>query len=146
MSFRTLYPDEAPMVKRKSSIDQFAGFFAVMEKGGWEPIVFDQLDGISCRAVKSHPTILSWSNDIGYIFRDGQCNYASDKFVYFDKNGIEQRLLPTCFGGEGEFYDEYVNKNSFVDFDNNSSLGTHSALRRRVGLSYALSDKTLPAE
>ena len=134
------------MAKRKSSIDQFRGFLSVMIKGGWAPIVFDQLDGISCETVKSHPVIISLSDDIGYIFPEAHCEYASDKFIYFDKNGVEQKLLPAIFGGTGEYYDEYIRKNSFVNFDADSSAGVHSTTRTRVGTSYVICDKTLPAE
>lgn len=140
-----LIASEKPMVKWHSSIDQFKDFFSVMTQGGWTPVVFDQLDGIKCTTVKTHPVIISFSDDIGYTFPEAHCHYASDKFVYFDKEGVEQRLLPSCFGGRGEFYDVYIKQNDFVNFDDDTSVGSHSSLRRRVGLGYALSDETLPA-
>ena len=140
-----LYPDENPMVKRHSSIDQFREFLSVMTKGGWTPIVFDQLDGIKCETIFSHPVILSFSNDIGYVFPEAHCSYASDKFVYFDKEGVEHKLLPECMGGKGEFFDFYTKGFNFVNFDG-SSVGTHNRLNLRVGLDYCLSDETLPAE
>ena len=140
-----LYPDEHPTVHRHSSIDQFRGFLSTMVKGGWAPIVFDQLDGITCETIFSHPVILSLGNDIGYIFPEAHCTYASDKFLYYDKEGVEQRLLPACFGGGGEFYDEFIKSNSFVNFDNDTSLGLHATKTLRTGLSYVVCDKTLPA-
>lgn len=140
-----LYPDEKPMVKRRSSIDQFREFLSVMTKGGWTPIVFDQLDGIKCETIFSHPVILSFNNDIGYVFPEAHCSYASDKFVYFDKEGVEHKLLPECMGGKGEFFDFYTKSFNFVNFDG-SSVGTHNRLNLRVGLDYVLSDETLPAE
>ena len=140
-----LYPDEKPMVKRLSSIDQFRDFLSVMTKGGWTPIVFDQLDGIKCETIFSHPVILSFNNDIGYVFPEAHCSYASDKFVYFDKEGVEHKLLPECMGGKGEFFDFYTKSFHFVNFDG-SSVGTHNRLNLRVGLDYVLSDETLPAE
>ena len=146
MSRPMLYPDEKPMVKRRSSIDQFRDFLSVMTKGGWTPIVFDQLDGITCETIKSHPVILSFGDDIGYVFPEAHCSYASDKFVYFDKDGVEHKLLPECMGGKGEFYDFYFKGLSFINFDNGTSVGTHSNAQLRVGLDYALSDETLPAE
>jgi len=145
MAREMLYPDENPMVKRHSSIDQFRDFLSVMTKGGWTPIVFDQLDGIKCETIFSHPVILSFSNDIGYVFPEAHCSYASDKFVYFDKEGVEHKLLPECMGGKGEFFDFYSKSFNFVNFDG-SSVGTHNRLNLRVGLDYALSDETLPAE
>ena len=140
-----LYPDEKPMVKRLSSIDQFRDFLSVMTKGGWTPIVFDQLDGIKCETIFSHPVILSFSNDIGYVFPEAHCSYASDKFVYFDKEGVEHKLLPECMGGKGEFFDFYNKSYSFVNFDG-GSVGVHNRNNLRVGLDYVLSDETLPAE
>ena len=141
-----LYPDEGnEQVHRHSSIDQFRGFLSTMVKGGWAPIVFDQLDGINCETIISHPVIISFGDDIGYIFPEAHCTYASDHFVYFDKEGVEQKLLPECFGGGGEFNDTFIKSNSFVNFSNDSSVGTHNLKRNRVGLSYVIADETLPA-
>ena len=140
-----LYPDEHDQVHRHSSIDQFRGFLSTMVKGGWAPIVFDQLDGINCETIISHPVILSFGGDIGYIFPEAHCTYASDHFVYFDKEGVEQKLLPECFGGGGEFYDTFIKSNSFVNFDDDSSVGVHNTKKLRTGLSYVLADENLPA-
>lgn len=145
MAFDILYPDESnEQVHRHSSIDQFRGFLSTMVKGGWAPIVFDQLDGINCETIISHPVIISFGDDIGYVFPEAHCSYASDKFVYFDKEGVEQRVLPECFGGGGEFYDKFIKSNSFINFDNDSSVGTHNQKQLRTGLSYVICDKTLP--
>lgn len=145
MAFDILYPTNDTQVHRHSSIDQFRGFLSTMVKGGWAPIVFDQLDGINCETIISHPVIISFGNDIGYVFPEAHCSYASDHFVYFDKEGVEQKLLPECFGGGGEFYDTFVKSNTFVNFDDDSSVGLHNTKRTRVGLSYVLADETLPA-
>lgn len=140
-----LYPDEnLDGAKRKSSIDQFKGFLSIMTKGGWAPIVFDQLDGIDCKGIKTHPVIISLSNDIGYVFPEARCTYASDKFIYFDKEKVEQLPLPECFGGNGEFYDTYVRKNTFINLDSDDSIGVHNSLQLRTGLSYILCDESLP--
>lgn len=140
-----LYPDE-PLngAKRKSSIDQFSKFLSVMKKGGWAPIVFEQLDGITCDRIKTHPVIISLSDDIGYVFPEAHCSYTSDKFVYFDKEGVEHLPLPDCFGGGGEFYDRYISKNTFINFDSDDSVGTHNRMHLRTGLDYVLCDETLP--
>lgn len=140
-----LYPDEQPQVHRHSSITQFRGFLSVDKKGGFAPIVFDQLDGITCDKIKSHPIIISFGDDLGYIFPEAHCTFASDKFIYYDKKGVEQRLLPECMGGKGEFYDCYVDKKSFLNYDSNDSLGVHNTKRLRSGLSYVTADNTLPA-
>lgn len=146
MAYPILYADEShEQVHRHSSIDQFRGFLSVMIKGGWAPIVFDQLDGITCETVKTHPVVISFGGDLGYVFPEAQCSYASDKFVVFDKEGVEQKLLPECFGEGGEFYDTFVKSNSFLNFDDDTSLGVHNLKRTRVGLSYVVADETLPA-
>lgn len=140
-----LYPTDDAQVHRHSSIDQFRGFLSTMVKGGWAPIVFDQLDGINCETIISHPVIISFGNDVGYVFPEAHCSYASDHFVYFDKEGVGQKLLPECFGGGGEFYQEYVRKNTFVNFDSDDSVGVHNRKELRVGLDFCLADKSLPA-
>lgn len=149
MAYSMLYPDEElDGAKRKSSIDQFQNFLSVYEKGGWAPIVFEQLDGIGkCSGIKSHPVIISLSDDIGYIFPEAHCSYTSDKFIHFDKEAVEQKPLPSCFGGRGEWYQEYVRKDTFINFDGadgGSSVGTHNQTTLRVGLDYVKADETLP--
>ena len=138
-----LYPVEDAQVRRYSSIDQFGQFVSAWKQGGWAPIVFDQLDGITCDEIKTHPVIIEWSG-LGYVFPEGRCTYSSDRFIYVDKQGVEQKLLPECMGGKGEFYDYYVNKSSFVNFDNDASLGVHNTKRLRVGLDYVIANETLP--
>lgn len=147
MAFPTLYPDEKnDNVKRHSSIDQFDGFLSVYKKGGWAPLLFDQLDGITCETIKTHPVIISFTNDIGYTFPEAHCTLSSDKFIYVDKEGVEQKPLSHCFGGEGEFYDTFIKKYSFVNFSDNTSLGVHNTTTLRTGLSYVLADENLPPE
>ena len=90
------------------------------------------------------PVIISWNDSIGYVFPEAHCTYASDHFVYFDKEGVEEKVLPECFGGGGEFYYEYIKSNSFVNFSNDSSVGAHNEKRLRTGLSYVLADENLP--
>lgn len=141
----TLLPDEgSEQVHRHSSIDQFRGFLSTMVKGGWAPIVFDQLDGINCETIMSHPVIISFGDDIGYVYPEAHCTYASDHFITADKQMIETAVLPSCFGGGGEFYDVYIKSNSFVNFSDDSSVGSHNEKRLRTGLSYALADQNLP--
>lgn len=146
MAREMLYPDETPMVHRHSSLGQYRGFLSVVTRGGFTPIKFDQLDGITCDRVQSHPVIISFGGDIGYHFPDGECSYASDKFIHFDRETTELVPLPACMGGGGEFYERFLKNNSFVNFGNDTSLGVHNEKTLRVGLSYVLSDETLPAE
>ena len=143
MSYPVLYPDENPSVKRHSSIDQFKGFLSVWKHGGWAPIVFDQLDGVVCDIIKYHPVIIAFGND-SFIYPEGRCVYTSETFIYTDKEGIETKLLPECFGGGGEFYDTFIKSNSFINFDDDSSLGVHTQAALRVGLDYVKADGNLP--
>ena len=147
MAFDILYPDEGnEQIHRHSSIDQFKdNFLCAWKQGGWAPIVFDQLDGIICETIKTHPVTISFGGDLGYVFPEAHCTYSSDHFIYVDKNGVEKRLLPECFGGKGEFYDKFVKSNSFIVFDNDTSLGLHNRFRLRTGLDYVTADETLPA-
>lgn len=146
MAFDMLYPTNDAQVHRHSSIDQFKDkYLSTYKKGGWAPIVFDQLDGITCDTIKSHPVIISFGDDIGYVFPEAHCKYTSEKFIYLDKNGIEKKPLPECFGGGGEFYQEYIKANAFINFDNDTSLGVRSHKKLRTGVSYVLADETLPA-
>lgn len=140
-----LYPSESnEQVHRHSSIDQFKGYLSVMSQGGWTPIVFDQLDGITCETIFSHPVVISFVDDVRYTFPEAHCKRFSDKLIYFDKSGVEQQLLPECMGGSGEFYEQFVKSNPFINFDDDSSLGLTGETELRVGLDYVLADKNLP--
>lgn len=141
-----LYPDEKSPVKRRSSIDQFKGILSVYKKGGWAPIVFDYLDGIKCDTIKTHPVVISFGENIGYVFPEAHCTSTHDTFIHFNKAELEQKQLPSCFGGTGEFYDTWTDANAFVNFDDGTALGTSSKIERRIGLSYVLCDESLPPE
>lgn len=140
-----LYADEKENVRRHSSIDQFSGFLSAYKKGGWAPILFDQLDGIVCETIKTHPVVISFGDDLGYVFPEAHCTYSSDHFVTVDKEGKKQEILPECMGGKGEFYEFYSKSNSFIDFDDDTSLGVHNTKKLRTGLDYVKAEETLPA-
>lgn len=139
-----LYATNDAQVHRHSSLDQFKdGFLSAWKQGGWAPILFDQLDSIGeCSGIKSHPVIVSFGYDLGYIFPEKKCTYVSDRFIYFDKQGVEQRVLPECFG-EG-FYDKWIDASIFVNFDSNNSVGTHNEATLRIGVDYVKADESLP--
>lgn len=145
MVTKMLYSDENSNVRRHSSLDQYRGFLAVAKKGGWAPIVFEQLDGITCETLHTHPVILSFGSDLGYHFPEASCSYLSEKFVHFDKRTVEQALLPECMGGTGEFYEYFVDANAFINFDNATSVGTKDVVKLRVGLDYVRADEILPS-
>lgn len=140
-----LLPNEKPQVHRHSSIDQFDGFLSKWTQGGPAPIVFDMIDGITCETIKSHPVVIDLCGDsLGYVYPEAHCTYVSDKFITVDKEGIEQVVLPSIFGGNGELIDVYTNKTAFVNFDN-SSLGVRNRSQLRTGLDYVKASETLPA-
>lgn len=139
-----LLPDESPMTHRKSSIDQFGKYLSAYEKGGWCPIVFDQLDGITCDKVFSHPVVISW-DPVGYVYPEGRCTYTSDYFITADEEGVKEMPLPECMGGHGEFYQKFVRANAFINFDDDTSLGVHNKTDLRVGLDYVQAVDTLPS-
>lgn len=145
MGYPVLIPDTKTDVKRLSSIDQFKDFLSVWKQGGWAPIIFDQLDGITCETAKTHPVAISFGDDLGYIFPEAHCTFSSDRFIYFDKEGVEHALLPECMGGKGEFYDYYVNKSAFLNYSTNDSVGVSNRTTLRTGLDYVRADETLPA-
>ena len=146
MASQMLYPINDAEVHRHSTIDQFKNFLSAWKKGGWVPLIFDQLDGIVCETVKTHPVAITFEErPLGYVYPEAECVYFSDKYVYFDKQGVEYRVLPDIFGGNGELFPEYVSKNSFLNFSTDDSLGAHSERRFRVGTSYVTADGTLPA-
>ena len=144
MALPMLYPDEKPNVHRHSSLDQYKGFLSVVTRGGYTPIVFDQLDSINCQTIASHPVVISFGNDIGYHYHDAECSYVSDKYIYYDKEGVEQVPLPEEQGGKGEFYLKYVRENAFINFDTDDALGVRNTKHLRVGTDYVLADETLP--
>lgn len=140
----TLYPDENPQVHRRSSIDQFGEYLSVYKQGGWAPIIFDKLDGIgTCSGIKSHPVVVTW-DPIGYVFPESHCTYENDTWITVDKKGVETVPLPECMG-PGGFYERYIDKNAFIGFDTNASLGVHNKKRLRVGTDLCLASETLPA-
>ena len=138
-----LPPDEVITVRRHSSIDQYKGFLSAMTKGGYTPIQFDSLDSITCERVNSHPIIISYGDDIGYHYADGECVYASDLYYKFDKETVELVPLECWHGGDGEFYERFSKGVAFTNFDN-ASLGTHNVKRLRVGTDYVKADEFLP--
>lgn len=146
MTFSILYATNDAQVHRHSSLDQFKdGFLSAWVKNGWAPIVFDQIDGIGeCSGIKSHPVIISFGDDLGYTFPEGKCTYFSDRFIYFDGQQLDTAILPSCFGGNGEFYEYWTNKSTFVNFDNDSSIGSHNETSLRVGLEYVRCSESLP--
>lgn len=140
-----LPPDEEITVRRHSSIDQYKGFLSIYHKGGYTPIQFDMIDGITCNKIHHHPIIISYGDDIGYHYQDAECTYASDDYILFDKKTTELVTLPCANGGQGEFYERHIDGHTFVNFDNDTSFGTHNEKRLRIGTDYLLADEKLPA-
>ena len=146
-----LFPDEEKRIDTKSSIDQYHGFLATYERGGWAPIEFDYIDYIKCVDCKggdkyeavTHPVIVEFDDKIGYNFPIGECSYTTDEYLRFDQTGTELLPLPECMG-DG-FYESIRDGEEIVNFDD-GALGVRNNMRLKVGQDYYLGSDILPAD
>lgn len=138
-----LEPCDSTVVQYHSSIEQHRGKLSVYKGGQWVPIVFDEIDYISCKdGIVSHRACVTDKNDLGYIFPTDTARYTYDMYVYHDEQGVELHELPEWFGAG--FYKKYIDNYIFTNADN-CSLGTRNTIEYAVGLDYALADNTLEA-
>lgn len=144
---KVLYHEDDPKVKVHSSIDQYKGFFAAYERGGETPIEFDQIDFIKCvgdcgeKTVVSHPVIIEYGEGLGYHFPIDECEYATDDYPTYDKEGVELLPLPEE-QGDG-FYEAYDKSQAIVNGDGNA-LGIRNNYKLKIGLDYYRTDRILP--
>lgn len=136
-----IYSTNKSEIKAHSSIDQYKGFIATYERGGWTPIEFDNLDYIDCDNVVSHPVIIEFADMVGYNFPIGECEYTTDSYQKFDNKGVEMRVLPECIG-EG-FYEVAIDGEEIINFDG-SALATRNNYKLKIGQDYYLSDRFIP--
>lgn len=134
---------DAPTVRYKSSISQHRNTLCVMKKGEWLPISYDVLDFIDCECARSHRAYMTDGDDLGWHYPVGECKIYNTQYVFHDHYGKELRTLPEWFGAG--VYEQMIDKNAFVNSDT-EALGVVNETRLRVGLSYAIADKTLPGE
>ena len=147
-----LFPSEEKRIKTLSSIDQYSKFIATYERGGWAPIEFDFIDYIKCIGceggdkyeVVTHPVVIEFDDSIGYNFPIGECDFITDDYLKFDRNGTELLPLPECMG-DG-FYERALNGEEIINFDDETALGTRNKYRLKVGKDYYLADEVLQAE
>lgn len=145
-----LFPSEEKRIKILSSIDQYSKFIATYERGGWAPIEFDFIDYIKCIGceggdkyeVVTHPVIIEFDDPIGYNFPIGECDFITDDYLKFDRNGTELLPLPECMG-DG-FYERALNGEEIINFDD-SALGIRNNYKLKIGQDYYLADEILPA-
>lgn len=145
-----LFPSEEKRIKTLSSIDQYSKFIATYERGGWAPIEFDFIDYIKCIGceggdkyeVVTHPVIIEFDDSIGYNFPIGECDFITDDYLKFDRNGTELLPLPECMG-DG-FYERALDGEEIINFDN-SALGVRNNYKLKIGQDYYLADEILPA-
>lgn len=134
-------------VSRKSSIDQYNGFLGVMHEGMFCPIVFDQLDGIVCGEVHSHPIMVYFGEWGGYHYPIKKCTYAERTVITADDEGSDIHVLPEQFGRgdcwHNNFYEEYHNREGAIVDDYGTFMGFESAHTNTVGLDYVTTDDTL---
>lgn len=134
---------DAPTVRYKSSISQHRNTLCVMKRGEWLPISYDVLDFIDCECVRSHRAFMTDGDDIGWHYPVGECKIYNTEYVYHDDHGTELRTLPEWFGAG--MYLAAKRNDAFINSDT-EALGVCNEYRLRVGLSYAMADKTLPGE
>lgn len=147
-----LFPSEEKNIKTLSSIDQYGKFLSVYERGGYTPIEFDFIDYIKCIGceggdkyeVATHPVIIEFDDPIGYNFPIGECEFVTDEYLKFDRDGTELLPLPECMG-DG-FYERALDGEEIVNFDNGTALGTRNNYRLKIGQDYYLANEVLPAE
>lgn len=145
-----LFPSEEKRIKTLSSIDQYSKFIATYERGGWAPIEFDFIDYIKCIGceggdkyeVVTHPVVIEFDDSIGYNFPIGECDFITDDYLKFDRNGTELLPLPECMG-DG-FYERALNGEEIINFDD-SALGVRNNYKLKIGQDYYLADEILPA-
>lgn len=147
-----LFPDEERKIKTLSSIDQYAKFISVYERGGYTPIQFDFIDYIKCVGCEggdkyeavTHPVIIEFDDPIGYHFPIGECSFTTDEYPRFDQNGSELLPLPEYYG-DG-FYERALDGEEIVNFDDGTALGIRNNYKLKVGQDYNLAEDILPAE
>lgn len=145
-----LFPSEEKRIKTLSSIDQYSKFIATYERGGWAPIEFDFIDYIKCIGceggdkyeVVTHPVVIEFDDSIGYNFPIGECDFITDDYLKFDRNGTELLPLPECMG-DG-FYERALDGEEIINFDD-SALGVRNNYKLKIGQDYYLADEILPA-
>lgn len=148
---KVLLPNEERKTTAHSSIDQYHGFIATYERGGWTPIQFDYLDYIRCIGceggdkyeVVTHPVIIEFDDEIGYHFPIGECKYTTDDYLMFDREEVELLPLPE-FYGDG-FYEAHYNGKIIANFDEGGATGVRNNYRLKVGMDYVLAKDILPA-
>lgn len=149
---RILFPNEEKKTKTLSSIDQYHGYIATYERGGWTPIQFDYVDYIKCMdcaggdkyKVVSHPIVIEFDDQIGYHFPIGECGYITDDYLMLDREETELLPLPE-FYGDG-FYEAHYKGNVIPNFDDGTGLGVRNNYRLKIGLDYTLATDILPAD
>lgn len=146
-----LFPDEEKRIDTKSSIDQYRGFIATYERGGWAPIEFDFIDYIKCIGceggdkyeVSTHPIVIEFDDEIGYNFPIGECSYVTDDYLKFDRTGTEMLPLPEELG-DG-FYESVKEGEEIVNFEDGAN-GVRNNYRLKIGQDYYLASDLLPGD
>lgn len=140
---KILESNDSPTVRYKSSISQHRNTLCVMKRGEWLPISYDVLDFIDCECVASHKAYMSDGADAEWQYPVGECKIYNTEYVFHDEYGSELRPLPEWFGAG--MYLAALRKNAFINSDT-EALGICTETRLRIGLNYAVADKTLPGE
>lgn len=136
-------------VSRKSSIAQYEGFVGVVHNGMFCPIVFDQLDGIVCGRVFSHPIMVYFGEWDGYHYPVERCTYTERTVISADDEGDSLQILPGQFGRgdcwHNHFYEEYHNREGVIVDDYGVFMGFEDTHTNTIGLDYVTAEDTLEA-
>lgn len=140
---KILESNDSPTVRYKSSISQHRNTLCVMKRGEWLPISYDVLDFIDCECARHHKAYMSDGTDAEWQYPVGECKIYNTQYVLHDDHGTDLATLPEWFGAG--MYLKAKNNLSFINSDT-EALGVVNETRLRVGLNYAVADKTLPGE
>lgn len=135
-----LTDSDTSVAKRLSSINQYRNFIGVMKDGMFCPLIFDQLDGIICGEVKSHPIMIYFGDWIGYNMPIQKAEVTSSTIMIADDEGESLQILPEQFGRgdcwHTSFYEEYHNREVAMVGDNGQMVGFQETTPLNIGLDY----------
>lgn len=137
---KIIQPVNDKKLDTKSSVYQYSGFLSVRRGDEWVPVVFDTLDGVKCKEMRSHKAMITLEPAIGYHFPVKECRYSDQTYVSSHQDGQEVAKLPDFFGTG--FYENHYDREILVNADN-GGLGVKNDTTLRVGLDYVLAKKVL---
>lgn len=134
-------------VTRRSSIKQYEGFIGVYKDGMYLPLIFDQMDGIVCGEVRSHPIMIYTGEWVGYNYPVNSYDVENQVGIIGRNTGTKIELLPPEFGRgdcwHNSFYERKYDDQGFTIDDYGVATGFTHKQRHYVGLDYVTTDNEL---